>query len=63
MNILVFILVATLFTLANSATVKREEVRHGETYSGFPGLGEFSSGLNEDFGGKARCQYYKTFSS
>ena len=54
MKILVFILVATLFTLANSATL-REEARDGATYSGFPGLGEFSSGLNEDFGGKTRC--------
>jgi hypothetical protein len=55
MKVFIFILVATLFTLAYSASVKREEARDGATHSGFPGVGEVSSHLNEHFGGKTRC--------
>jgi len=55
MKLLIFILAATLFTLAYSASVKREEARDGATHSGFPGVGELSSDLNEHFGGKHRC--------
>jgi hypothetical protein len=63
MKLFIFILAATLFTLAYSASVKTEEAGDGATHSGFPGLGELSSDQNEDFGGKSRCQCYKTFSS
>jgi len=55
MKLFIFILAATLFTLAYSASVKREEARDEANYLGFPGLGELSSDLNEDFGGKTRC--------
>jgi hypothetical protein len=55
MKLFIFILAATLFTLAYSASVKREEAGDEANYPGFPGLGELSSDLNEDFGGKTRC--------
>jgi hypothetical protein len=55
MKLFIFILAATLFTLAYSASVKREEAGDEENNPGFPGLGELSSDLSQHFEGKARC--------